>query len=350
MKKVLFQLGTEFHYMVALSLIDKYYSGEDYEIHFVVVSNPNYKSRLSDIQLDNKYIYHKVSYNHHEEKRFEDVVTLKQFIENNEFFHFISFLYHDPLFVYLTYYFKRKKTTTFLAPDGMGAYVKFTAKNYRSRLVNTLKSYKFFKTHGFKFPKLWFTSWDFGKNGYYDYIYAYSASLPHLPKKNIIEVDYTFSAEQIESLKKTFELDFSTYPELSKVVLVINERHYLPKYESQLLKVISESLPGYTILFKKHPNQKVENLSYLSDAVFRIDTIFPVEILIASIKDGIIISSYSNSMLYHNPNCHYIWTYPIVASSGELKKDIERFNPKTYIEVKQNFEELSSALKACANG
>ena len=345
MKKVLFQLGTEFHYMVALSLIDKYYSGDDFEIHFVIFSMPNIKSRLSNIQLDNKYIYHNVTYNHHEAKHFEDVEVLKQFIENNEFFHFISFLYHDPLFVYLTYYFKSKKTTTFLAPDGMGAYVKFTAKNYRSRLVNTLKSYKFFKIHGFKFPKFWFTSWDFGKNGYYDYIYAYSESLPNLPKKNIIAVDYTFSKEQIESLMKTFELDFSNYPELSKVVLVINERHYLPKYESQLLKTIAESLPGYTILFKKHPNQKSENLTHLPDCIFRIDQVFPVELLIANLKDSIVISSYSNSMLYHNSTCRYFWTYPIIVQTGELKKSIERFNPKKYIKVVQNFEELINDLK-----
>lgn len=345
MKKVLFQLGTEFHYMVALSLIDKYYSGDDYEIHFVIVSMPNIKSRLNDIKLDEKYTYHKVIYNHHEEKRFQDVIDLKQFIESNDFHHFTSFLYHDPLFVYLTYYFKSKKTTTFLAPDGMGAYVKFTAKNYRSRLVNTLKSYKFFKIHGFKFPKFWFTSWDFGKNGYYDYIYAYSESLPNLPKKNIIAVDYTFSKEQIESLMKTFELDFSNYPELSKVVLVINERHYLPKYESQLLKTIAESLPGYTILFKKHPNQKSENLTHLPDCIFRIDQVFPVELLIANLKDSIVISSYSNSMLYHNSTCRYFWTYPIIVQTGELKKSIERFNPKEYIQVVQNFEELINDLK-----
>lgn len=345
MKKVLFQLGTEFHYMMALSLIDKYYSEDNYEIHFVIASVPNYKSRLSDIQLDDKYKYHKVSYDHHEEKRFEDVVNLKQFIENNEFFHFISFFYHDPLFVYLTYYFKKKKTVTFLAPDGMGAYVKFTAKNYRSRLINTLKSYKFFKIHGFKFPKLWFTSWDFGKNGYYDYIYAYSKTLPNLSDKKIIEVDYTLSGDKIESLKKTFSVDFANYPELSRVVLVINERHYLPKYESQLLKVISESLSGYTILFKKHPNQKSENLTHLPDSIFRIDEIFPVELLIANLKDSIIISSYSNSMLYHNPSCHYFWTYPIITQTGELKKSIERFNPKKYIKVVQNFNELISLFK-----
>ena len=343
MKNLLFQLGTEFHYMVALSLIDKYYYGNDYEIHFIIVSIPNNKSRLTDIKLDKKYKYHKVSYNHHEEKRFQDVIELKQFIESNDFHHFISFLYHDPIFVYLTYYFESMKTTTFLAPDGMGAYVKFTAKNYRSRFVNTLKSYKFFKIHGFKFPKFWFTSWDFGKNGYYEYIYAFSESLPNLPNKKIIEVDYTFSKEQFESLKKTFNIDFSNYPQLNKVDLIINERLFLPNYESQLLKLISECLPDYTILFKKHPNQKGE-LSYLGDNVFIIDKVFPVEILISAINDGVIISSYSNSMLYKNSSCHYFWTYPIIENSGELKKPINRFNPKSFIDVVQNFGDLKVKL------
>ncbi len=349
MRKVLIHIATEFHYMVALSLVDKYYLGNEYEINFIIAVNPDSKSRLSHIALDDKYNYHNVNYNHHNETIFPDIIKLKQFIESNNFYHFVSFLYHDPLFVYLTYYFKNKNTTTFLAPDGMGAYVKFTSKNYRSRLINSLKSYKFFKLHGFKFNKLWFTSWDFGKNGYYDFIYAYSKELPNLPDKKIIEVDYTLSFEKLESLKKTFSVDFSNYPELSKVVLVINDRHNLPVYESMLLETISETMPGYKILFKKHPNQKLDNLTYLNNSVFRIDEIFPVELLIACIKDGVIISSYSNSMLYHNPNCNYLWTYPIVANSGELKKDIDRFNPKEYINVLQNFEEIKNYLSKIVN-
>lgn len=343
MNKILFQLGTEFHYMVALSLIDKYYSGSDYEIHFIIVSNPNNKSRLSDIKLDEKYKYHKVTYNHNEEKRFQDVIDLKQFIESNNFHHFVSFLYHDPIFVYLTYYFKFRNTYTFLAPDGMGAYVKFNSINLRSRFLNSLHSYKFFKIHGFKFPKLWFTSWDFGKNGFYDYIYAFSESLPNLHNKKIIAVEYTFSKEQLERLKKTFNVNFSNYPVSNKVVLVISQRNYLPKYESQLVKLISESLPDYTILYKKHPNHDGE-LSHLGHNVLIIDHVFPAEILIASFNDLIIISSYSNSMLYKNPSCYYFWTYPIVENSGELKKPINRFNPTEYIDLVYNFEELRVKL------
>lgn len=345
MKKILIQVNTEFHYMVALSLIDKYYSGPEFDVHFIVFIHPDIKSRLSAIDLDNRYTYHHVKYNHHSAEVFPDVLALKNFVENNQIFHFISFLFHDPLFVYLTLYFKGKGTTTFLAPDGMGAYVKFQAKNLRSRLINTLKSYKFFKVHGFKFAKLWFTSWDFGQNGYYDYIYAYSSTLPYLKGKNIIEVDYTFSPQSLESLKRTFNVNFDGLP-LDDAILLINERHKVVNYEKKLIDTIRATKPGRPILFKKHPNQAPENIEYLKEysEIIVLDKVFPVELLIASLSNSVLISSYSNSMLYHNSSCKYFWTYPIIEKSGELNKPIRRFNPKSYIRVVNNFEELKQLL------
>jgi len=343
MKRILFQVGTEFHYLVALSLIDKYYTSDEYEVNFIICSSST-RSRLNNILFDEKYIYHKIIYNHNEQRKFQDVLKLKHFIETNEFYHFVSFLYHDPLFVYFTYYFKSKNTTSFLAPDGTNAYVKFTSKNIKSRLVNTLNCYKFYKRHGIQFPKFWYTSWEYGRNGFYDYIYAYSKTLPYLPNKEIIEINYSLSQDKIESLKKTFKVDFSLYPQFSKVILIINQKNVVPKYESQLLTVISQCLHGYKIIVKKHPNQSNENLAFADDSIFVIDDVFPVELLMASIKDGIIISPYSASMLYHNPNCHYFWTYPIVEKLSEFSKPIERYNPKSFIKVVQDFSELKEHL------
>lgn len=346
MNKVLIQITTEFHYMVALSLIEKFYSGPDFEIHFMVYERTGHPCRLDSIELDAAYTYHRVSYDHHHKKVFQDVLDIKEFIFKNQFHSFISFLYHDPLFVFLTYYFKSKGTTTYLAPDGMGAYVKFKAKNLRSKLMNTLASYKFFSLHGLKFPKIWFTSWDFGFNGYYDYIYAYSKTLPYVPKsKKIIEVDYQLSPEKVEKLKKSFGISLEGIP-TENVVLLINERHKVVNYEKQLLDIIGQQRPDAPILFKKHPNADLQNLKFLSDYknVIFLEEVFPVEILIASLKNSVIISSYSTSMLYHNPTCKYFWTYPIVEKGGELNKPIERFNPKGYITVLNSFEELKNSI------
>lgn len=345
MKKILIQVNTEFHYMVALSLIDKYYSGPEFDVHFVVFVHPVFKSRLSTVKLDERYTYHHAEYDHNVKKVFPDVLELMKFIKGNQFYHFISFLYSDPLFVYLTDYFKDKGTTTYLAPDGMGAYVKFQSKNYRSRLMNSLNSYKFFKLHGLKFSRLWFTSWDFGKNGYYDAIYAYSSTLPYLKGKKITEVDYTFSDQSLESLKKTFGVSFDGLP-LDNVVLLINERHKVVNYEKKLIDTVRAQKPGTPILFKKHPNQAAANIEYLKEYpdVIVLDTVFPVELLIASLTNSVIISSYSNCMLYHNPGCKYFWTYPILEKSGEFSKPIERYNPKSYIKVLETFEQLKAEL------
>ena len=91
MKKILIQICTEFHYMVALSLIDTFYS-ENCEIHFVIVKDPNFKFRLNNIQLDERFKYHEIEYAYYQQELFPDIVDFKKFIENNNFYHFISFL------------------------------------------------------------------------------------------------------------------------------------------------------------------------------------------------------------------------------------------------------------------
>jgi hypothetical protein len=347
-KKVLIQVATEFHYMVALSLIEKKYAGSDYDIHIILIENPLIKSRLAAIGSGDNFTYHRVSYNHQQNQVFPDVLKLLSFVKQHQFFHFVSFLYSDPLFVYFTWYFKSKNTKTFLAPDGMCAYVKFTASNLRSRFYNTRYSYRFYKNHGMPFPKLWFSSWDFGANGWYDEIYAYSSSLPYIKRNvKITEIDYTLSENSVTKLRQLFGTSFKDIPTLENVVLIINEKQKTIQYEKTLIELIYSIWPQKQILFKKHPNQPAENLEWLKQypGVHVITAVFPVELLIASLKKSVIVSSYSNSAMYHNPTCHYFWTYPIVISSGELVKPVKRFHPKPYIKVVNNFDEFKQQLQ-----
>ncbi|MEN9571747.1 MAG: hypothetical protein RL172_2978 [Bacteroidota bacterium] len=348
-RKVLIQVATEFHYMVALSLVEKFYSQQQFDIHFIITENPAIKSRLAGLHFNNQFTYHRTSYNHHQNQVFPAVTQLVNFIKQNDFYHFVSFLYSDPLFVYLTAYFKSTNTKSYLAPDGMGAYVKFTSSNLRSRLYNTIYAYRFFFKHKLSFTRLWFTSWDFGANGWYDEIYAYSKTLPYIsPAKKITEVDYTLSQQSVLEVRRLFNVDFSNIPSLENVVLIINEKQKTIQYEKQLIEMINAIMPGKQLLFKKHPNQPAENLSWLSayKNVYIINEVFPAELLIASLKNAVIISSYSNSSMYHNTSCSYYWTYPIVTATGELSKPVKRFHPKNYIQVCNTLDELKTALLA----
>ena len=71
MRKVFFQVGTEFHYIFSLSIIEQFYFDSGYEIHFVFVSNYK-KSRLENLKLNENYKYDFIFYNHNDNKVFED--------------------------------------------------------------------------------------------------------------------------------------------------------------------------------------------------------------------------------------------------------------------------------------
>jgi len=345
MKKILFYIGTEFHYMVSLSLIEKYYNSDEFEFYFLLNKNPQFATyRLQSTIFKENFKTLNAVYEINSGKFYPDLLESINEIKRTHFFHFISFIFSDPLFVYLTYYFKKQKTLNFLAPDGMIAYVKFNKFNLRSRLYNTFYSYRFFARYRLFFPRWWFTSWEYGRNGYWDYIYAFSPSLPYLKcEKKIIEIEYTLSDEKTNHLADMYHTDLKAYEGMENAVLILNERHSGEAYEKELIALIADKLPGYTILFKKHPNTLAKNLEYLRDVknVTVIDQIFPVELLISKLRHSLVISSYSTGSLYHNSGCRYYWTYPLVEGYGVLRKSVSRYNPTRHIKVISTMQELS---------
>lgn len=347
MRIVLFQVATEFHYLVANSLIEKYYSDNDIQVVFALCKTSGRNTRLDGLNLEQGYKYFELDYDHNIQKYNAGVTDFKAFFQENKIFHFVSFLYHDPLFVYLTYYLKTKGTITFLAPDGMGAYHKFTTHNLRSRVLNSINSYKFFRKLGLKFPKLWLTSWDFGHNGYYDFIYAYSKELPYVAKsKKIIEIDYSFSEASLAKMKLVYGVDFEYLGDLKNILLLINYRKNTPKYDSKLIELFAQRFPDFKIFVKTHPDQTASDLKHLDgiNNLTILNKVFPIELLIASLKNSIIVSPFSNSLLYHNQSCLYFWTYPIVEKEGEFNKPGLRFNPKSYIKIVESYSDLLDSI------
>lgn len=343
MKIVLFQVATEFHYLVANSLIEKYYSGNDIQIVFVFSQSSGKNTRLTGLNLQKEYKYFFLDYDHHKQVYNDEVIKFKEFFTTSKIHHFVSFLYHDPFFVYLTYYLKKGGTVSYLAADGMAAYFKFKSSNLRSRYLNSINSYKFYKKLGLKFPKFWFTNWNFGYNGYYDFIFAYSKSLPYIPaSKKVIEIDYSFSADSLERLKYAFGVDFSDLGELKKVLLLINYRKSTPKHDVNVISIFNKMFPDRKVIVKSHPDQSADDLKHFENLsnVTILQKVFPIELLIASLEQSVIVSPYSTSLLLYNKSCLYYWTHPVVIADGEMNKPGERFNPKSHINVLKSYSEF----------
>ena len=78
----------------------------------------------------------------------------------------------------------------------------------------------------------------------------------------------------------------------------------------------------------KIPIKEIEN-------VIIIKEIFPVELLMIQMKDTVIISRHSTSMLTDNPSCRYYWTHKLFPKSS-LTDQLAIINPTSHIvEVKK---------------
>lgn len=353
-KIILFSIGTEFHYLVAMSIIDNHFSGREFEFILLLHGNPLLKNkRLGNINFDSKHRIINVDYIVSDNKPNKQIKAIILGFKKQVIFHYISFMYHDAFSVYLSYYFSKQGINCSLAPDGMIAYVKWNGKNPRSRLINTLDSYKFFLLNNLFFPRIWITSWQFAANGYFKNIFSFLNAKPVLPsKKEITEFSFSFDQARVKELDAIFHVRYNPEISFKDSILIINTRNKgIEEYEKILIEKLLEINPDRIILYKKHPNYPIENLdflNYLPNMVIFND-IFPVELLIARMHHSVIISSYSTSMLYLNNDCRYFWTYPILQNMGILKKPVTRTNPTTHIQVMSNFDALISEIEGYFN-
>lgn len=341
--KVVFYIATEFHYLAAHGILTSVLKHVDpSSVCFLIRQEPGKKCRLDDICIPDRYLKVNVCFSHLDGKKYSDVINICNFLlVENSISHFISFLFHDPLYVYLSYELKKNGTNVGLAPDGMGAYVKFKSSTIRSRWVHTKNSYRFFRVHNLNFKRIWFASWDFGRNGNYSTIYALTEVLPFVTNKEIVRFKMQFNDSYLNELTKAFNVDFTRIPIDDSVVLIISENKANKEYEKKLIHTIRQILPTHTIILKRHPNQP-DNFhdDILDSQMIYIKEIFPIELLIIGLKKGVVISAYSNSMLFNNEKLKYLWTYPLLEKFGYNKKPIKRTNPTEHITLISDFEEL----------
>ena len=92
-----------------------------------------------------------------------------------------------------------------------------------------------------------------------------------------------------------------------------------------------------TILYKPHPLISGIHLNKIKEIenVIIIKEIFPVELLMIQMRDTVIISSHSTSMLIDNPSCRYYWTHKLFPKYS-ITDQLAIINPTSHIvEVKK---------------
>lgn len=240
----------------------------------------------------------------------------------------VAFHEQSPIFWYFGKLLKDSGAKIILAPEGTRPYIKIAKRSLFSIARKTLHNYYLLMRSGMLRGWHGMVKNTYGYSKLLNEIWVLKVEAYQGEQSNLLkEVSYfnkAFSALKVAS--NFFDCPVDKFQNtLSKKVLYLN--HWLAEedvyeVEQEILENICSILPkGFNIIIKLHPNTpdfQKEIFRSLPN-VDLIESNVPAELYIMSIRNSVILSLWSASLLLPTISNRYYWLYPIAKKKGFLK-------------------------------
>ncbi len=314
---VLFVVNTEFHLFVSLYLYYNNYINNN--VKFIVIKSKfrfqdSYQFNKLNVEfIDNTDFNNLKKYN-------KNIISQINNISTNSYDK--VYVFQDADFInnllISTLKSKKSKLEITLVQDGLVAYVSDydKVKTLKKRIkLNLLKYF-----YGYKKLN---TTLFWGSN------YLIDNYLVSSPEHTIIKTNkkiekLEFNATSLFSNQLIFDFfkfDSSKYSLSSekRYVFFISQGYISEKsrkIEIKILNLLIEkcNLHNYELIVKLHPSESIETFSQftLSNNTTIISEKFPAEFIMINIKNSIIMSGYSSSLLINIQTNKFFWIYPMI--------------------------------------
>lgn len=340
-EKVIFLIATEYHLIMSYSIISQFYYHNTYEFLFLNLRQSG-KKRVNIDTNTNKHTFTEYCYDLENladpiNKKAVSILNDVKLVEGVK--SFISFLYHDIFFIYLSKHFGRKGVKVILVPDGMGAFVKIETLNARSRLLTTLNFARFLIQHSLNFRALELISWNFGRNGFYTNVWAPFKPIYVRKNAEYQNVSLELNPEYLGLATSQFAVPAISNNVKEGVLIIADRRDTQDELNTLVRKLTLVS--KRPIFIKPHPNQ--QSISISGGARILCGT-FPIELLIMQLNNWVIVSHYSNSQITENRTCLSIWTYKFDGINDKRKK-VLKCNPTEFVRTPETEQIFFEAIK-----
>ena len=348
-KKHLFLIHTEFHLLMLLSLIENNINKQD-EIT-IMLSRKSDSNRFR-FELNLKDLnFNLVELLDIDEKK--SFIPLKAKHQINElleidFDSYYSFLEHTGL-NYLFVSRIASSTKICLLPEGTRPYISFNKAAIGSRIRQTLNNYKFLYKTGFPWYKLRIMSYKHGYLPETNEIWIENKDVyPNYNHRKLRKVSIFLKTNQnFEKHKELFKFNIEEELNINEdIILYLNHPYVVAEVyhlEIEILQKMRVKFPEKPIVIKLHPgppSHQIERFKTIENIVLNTST-KPAELFIQGIKNSVVISFWSASLMMPNETCQYYWLYPLILKNIPEMYWWSMENPTSHIEAIDNLAEIN---------
>lgn len=316
MKNVIFIVHTEYHLIVSIGLIVRYFSDRDYNPIIYQIS-PIGGVRLNKIDTNVipaeyrlfKYDYHKPNVS--VRNKMDEIANLQPS-------HFVFFLEDKFWTNYLLSKLHKCGTKIILAPDGANVY-----ENYRYGIKHRAGRFCWFLYKCLQAKMiipLPTVEKYFGTNKYIDELWAeYPESHINVSGKKIFSFTLPQTKEYAQLLDHIFDFSIDanlfTKPSILFFDSGFTSEEYYEKVK-EVLKFLVSRYPERILYVKCHQltADKAEKEYGQIPGVRLLKAAYPAELYVINAVDSVLVSIYSSSMFVNNESCKYFFIYPLLGS------------------------------------
>lgn len=323
-----FVVHTEFHVLTSMNIVLSLYSEYKNYIYYT-------KDRISiKFQNSDNIIFEELPYVYGNASFLSKMKALKPR-------YYVFFQENDYDDVYLSYYLSKCGTTIALCEDGLKPYVTWHKKRlWLSVLRNAYVFYKNYFTHKSFFPIVYYNRYTYAFTPKVQELFLrFPQNYNNVGNKNIIQIPNIMN--NVDCLKQLFDFNLQ---EIDNILLYVGQPFkfdYLWEREKDILTQIKAVFPNKRFVYKPHPlcKQKQIDLVKSIGEVCVYEECVPVELLIASLTNSIVVSAYSTGLLENNSSCQFFWFHKMM-NNPVLGTQMQIVNPTNHIREISTIEEI----------
>jgi hypothetical protein len=349
MKNILFYIHNEYHVFIITSLVKEYYFDlSKYKVtvlHQIDPASNRFKFDLNWNELGVELLT--INASKLEINRNEVIPKIDKILDKT-YYKYISFLEHAPLNWYLAERMKKRGAIISVAPEGTKPYITISKAALYSRLKATYENYYYLAKIGFSIKSINLVS---NKNGTLKHtdevLINHPAFYRNRTNKKVIPIEIHNDKSHLELASRVFNFNITDhFKETEGILLYLNHwviEHKIYDVEIEMLKSLKEIYSDREIYIKLHPNThdfQLERLKKIQGITLFYSTI-PAEIFISNIRNSIIFSFWSASLLIDNPSCKFYWMYPMLEKENVKMKWFSVVNPTKHIKSADNIEMIT---------